>query len=742
MKKIYLPLCLMALFATGCQQNIQHPSAGVELPVSRVVMYQSGIGYIERAATVSGDELVLRIRPDQINDILKSLTVIDRGKGSPVSISLPVDRDTLDSLAQIPDQVRSGGIRSLLEAFRGANVKIKTRNGTYEGRVVGIDEPSRVSELSITEEQKDLTRVTLKTNQDVLEVLSLADIKSVTLYDKGLADGLDKSLNISLNEGNWKQLELRIRMDSDKKRELAMSYLVAMPTWKPAYRLVLTDNEKGILQGWAVISNVSGADWNDISFSLVSGQPMSFTYDLYTPQFLSRPDLSGLAAQRATAPEVVASAYGAKRDEPMPAAAPMVKESKRAAQKSRAAGGRATNSMALMDMAAAESVVADEEAEYGYDEAMDDADAGYAVPQAISTSEMANSFTELAAKAQIGSFDVYETKSKLTIPDGSTALVNIINEDMSARDTRLIKADGIYGFDGFYKGWKNSKSFQTIELKNSNGLALDSGPITIYRDSAVIGEGYLSRTEADAMAYITFANEGRLSVAVVDQNSTQNYRLDSIQNGRCTYTVEQSLTNTFDVDSHIGNDTTALIQIQKFPGWNPVNFPQDTADTSDHYIIPVLAKANAKTPLPLTMKRDIPASRPMTRAGADLKECQLAIQTALQNNQIPAELAENITQFNEDAQALETINVKVNSLQTRRNEIQQDQNALSQTLAGLKDIKTSNADSLRNQLMARQKSNEQALVQITGELYELQVQKGEIELRMKEYARTLEYVRH
>ncbi|MBO4351236.1 MAG: hypothetical protein J6A01_09870 [Proteobacteria bacterium] len=738
MKKFWLPLCCMALFGMGCQQNIQHPSAGVELPVSRVVMYQSGIGYVERAATVSGNELVLRIRPDQINDILKSLTVIDRGKGSPVSISLPVDRDTLDSLAQIPEQVRSGGIRALLGAFRGANVKIKTRNGTYEGRIVGIDEPTRISELSITEEQKDLTKVTIKTNNDVLEVLSLADIKSVTLYDKGLADGLDKSLNISLNEGNWKQLELRIRMDSDKKRELAMSYLVAMPTWKPAYRLVLTDNEKGILQGWAVISNVSGADWNNISFSLVSGQPMSFTYDLYTPQFLARPDLSGLAAQRAAAPEVVASAYGANREAPMPAAAPMAKESMRAAQKSKAAGGRAANSM-MMDMAAEAAM--DEEAEYEYKDSMDDVEAGYAVPQAITTSEMANSFTELASKAQIGSFDVYETKSKLTIPDGSTALVNIINEDMSARDTRLIKADGIYGFDGFYKGWKTSKSFQTIELKNSNGSALDSGPITIYRDSAVIGEGYLSRTESNAMAYITFANEGRISVAVVDQNSTQNYRLDSIQNGRCAYTVEQTMTNNFEVDSHIGNDTTALIQMQKFPGWNAVNFPQDTADTSEHFIIPVLAKANAKTPMALTMKRDFPNSRPMARGGADLSECQQAIQTALQNNQIPAELAENFRQFNEDAQTLDTINVKLNSLQTRRNEIQQDQNSLSQTLAGLKDIKTSNADSLRNQLMARQKSNEQTLVEITGELYELQVKKGEIELRMKEYARTLEYVR-
>ncbi len=725
-----------AICGPGCsQQQVNYPNS-TELPVSRVVMYQSGIGYVERTAKVSDDELVLRIRPDQINDILKSLTVIDRGNGRPVSISLPVDKNTLDRLAQIPDQVRDGGIRSLLEAFRGANVKIKTRGASYEGRVVGVDEQNRTRELNIsvndTGKSNDDTKVTLLTNSNVLEVIPLSDIKSVSLYDKSLADGLNKSLNISLNEGNWKQLELVIRMDSNKTRELAMSYLVAMPTWKPAYRLVLGDGDKGTLQGWAVVSNVTGADWNDISFSLVSGQPMSFTYDLYKPQFLTRPDLSGLAAQKAASPEVVASGYNTNA-----AAKPRMAAQKAAVAPSYARGMAARESGEMMDLA----VTADEA--YFKDDYDEEEAKMAAMDTGITSTEMANSFTQLAEKAQIGSFDEYKLASKLTIPDGNTALVNLIQSELVARDTRLIKSDGIYGFDGFYKGWRNDKSFQTIELENNTGVALDSGPITIYRDSAVIGEGYLMRTEKDATAYITFANEGRLAASVVDTNRQSKQRLDSLQNGQCAFTTTEMLTHKFSFESRIQNSTTALMQINRQDIWTPVDFPEKTVKSTDKYIVPVEVGGNETVELALTMKRDNKYNRPLVgrRGSANLIECRDAVKNALENNEIPAADRSDFEKFVADVEALDTIAVKTNSLQQRRDEINRDQASLTQTLAGLKDIKTSNADSLKNQLMQRQKSNEKALVDITTELYTLQVEKGEIDLRMQTYAQTLNYMR-
>lgn len=747
----HAPLIILAslILTAGCtNKSVTYPT-GTELPVSRVVMYQSGIGYVERTAKVSGDELVLRIRPDQINDILKSLTVIDRGDGRPVSISLPVDKTTLDSLAQIPSQVKSGGIRSLLQAFRGANVKIKTRGSSYEGRIVGVDIPKTERELNITVndngKNEDAATVTLMTKDDVLEVIALTDIKSVALYDKSLSDGLDKSLNISLNEGDWKLIELRIRMDSKKERELAMSYLVAMPTWKPAYRLVLADEKSGTLQGWAVISNVTGADWNNISFSLVSGQPMSFTYDLYTPQFLTRPDLSGLAAQRAAAPEIITSGYGNTNNAlnlkvnggMAKAAAPAAAyQTSRKASKSKASAAK--ESAMMMDMAYDRYDEADEMEEEGYDDVYEEP------APVITSSEMMNSFTELAEKAQIGSFDEYKLASKLTVPDGNTALVNLVQNQLTARDTRLIKADDVYSFDNFHKGWKNSKSFQTIELANSSDVALDSGPITIYRDSAIIGEGYLSRTEVNATAYITFANENRLSVSVSDSSWDRKQRLDSFQNGRCAFTTEETLTQKFNFESQIPNDTIALLQLRRYSDWTPVDFPDNVVKSSDKYVVSVTVPGKNTFELPLSMKRELTYSNriSMDRNGNyNIGDCGLAIKRALEDNQIPADQVDLFKQYMDDVEALSTVNTKIQSLQQRRNEINTDQSSISNTLAGLKDIKTSNADALRNQLMNRQKTNEKALVDITTELYGLQVEKSEIDLRLQSSIKALNYIR-
>ncbi len=704
-------------------------SNSTELPVSRVVMYQSGIGYVERNATVNTDELVLRIRPDQINDILKSLTVIDRGNGRPVSISLPVDRNTLDRLSEIPVQVREGGIKSLLEAFRGAHVKIKTRGASYEGRIVGLEEPAQHSEVNINtiDTQENRTTVTLLSDANKLNVIQVSEIKSVELYDKSLSNGLDKSLNISLNEGDWKQIELKIRMDSSKKRDLALSYLVAMPTWKPAYRLIIEDNNNGVLQGWAIISNVTGADWNDISFSLVSGQPMSFTYDLYTPQFLERPDLSSLAGTRASAPKVMASAQSAA-----PRTAPTAEKSKvmyaGGAINSMMAPKSASKSSAsrlydMEDMAAAD--------EGGFEMTMEEAEEDYAP---IADDEMVSNFTELASKAQIGSFDEYKLASKLTVPDGSTALVNLIQHKLTARDTRLFDKPSFYSFEDFNKGWRLTKSYQTIELKNEADVALDAGPITIYRDSAVIGEGYLSRTEKDATAYITFANEGRLNVSVSDTSQISDYVLESMNNGRCQVSEEIQRTNKFDFESRIQNSATALLQMPIFTSWTPVDFPESVVKNDNAYVFSVEVPANSTITVPITMK-----STRKTRGQMNSNACKIALNNAIKNGQIPAE---KLDQFNLYAQKLETRDKnqeKINELVSRQKTIQNDQNSLTQTIAGLKDIKTSKADSLKNQLIDRQKSNEKDPAAITTEIYTLEVENSELNLELKTLERELVY---
>src|SRR5262245_17919055 len=61
--------------------------AADELPVKRVVLFTSGVGFFQREGEVTGDASVpLSFRTEQINDLLKSMVLQDYGGGkiSPV----------------------------------------------------------------------------------------------------------------------------------------------------------------------------------------------------------------------------------------------------------------------------------------------------------------------------------------------------------------------------------------------------------------------------------------------------------------------------------------------------------------------------------------------------------------------------------------------------------------------------------------------------------------------------------
>src|SRR5690606_8121282 len=121
--------------------------------------------------------------------------------------------------------------------------------------------------------------------------------------------------DVSLNEGNWKPISLSVRLAGDPSHDLRVSYIVEMPLWKPAYRIVVGDEGEPLLQGWAVVDNVSGEEWNNVDLRLVAGTPMSFIYDLHSPQFMDRVDLPPRRGRTAMAPAIepagVASGGGA-----------------------------------------------------------------------------------------------------------------------------------------------------------------------------------------------------------------------------------------------------------------------------------------------------------------------------------------------------------------------------------------------------------------------------------------------
>ena len=192
----------LTIAGAGCSPStgVNHPRGlSPELPITRVTLYQNGIAYFERQGKLVGDRLTLHCRPHQINDLLKSLTVIDRTSGRAVSISLPLEKGVVARLGRLPKQVRkTTGLLGVLRVFRGARIRIRGKQGTVSGRVIGVEQG-----LLRTSGKTPPTgwRVTLKSSGGQLVVYPVADIKRVQMLDRALEQGLDKSLDISLEEG-------------------------------------------------------------------------------------------------------------------------------------------------------------------------------------------------------------------------------------------------------------------------------------------------------------------------------------------------------------------------------------------------------------------------------------------------------------------------------------------------------------------------------------------------------------
>jgi len=108
------------------------------------------------------------------------------------------------------------------------------------------------------------------------------------------------------------------------ERDVTFTYVVAAPVWKSAYRLVAGQDGKARLQGWAVLENASGQDWDKVKVTLVSGAPVTLSQKLYQRYWHERPELP-VAVGATEAPRADALAMMETAAAPMPKAAALAR---------------------------------------------------------------------------------------------------------------------------------------------------------------------------------------------------------------------------------------------------------------------------------------------------------------------------------------------------------------------------------------------------------------------------------
>jgi hypothetical protein len=543
-------IAAMAAAVVGGQLAAQ--TAAVELPVTKVVLYSSGVGYFQHSGSVQEDATVrFSFKTDQINDLLKSMVLRDFGGGSVGAVTYasqdPVSRALKSFAVDLSDKP---GMAALLDRLRGAKVTVMAPQA-ISGTILGIEQLPRTTLAGGQAVETYETMINLIT-ADGLKSLPASSIVAVKLADPRLNDELDRALALIISAADTQRRAVDVQFAGKGSRKVAVEYIAEAPVWKTSYRLDLSSG--GFLQGWAIIENTSDADWKAVNLSLASGSPVSFTQDLYTPLYVTRPAVAPMVQAQVTpraydegmgnGPGAAAATGGAPA--PAPAMAP--------APKASLSRGKAAD----MD---------------GY------AAAEEAAPLPLSASAALPG----AQGSRLGELFNFTVKSPVSLARRQSAMLPLLSQDFGAEKVSI-----------YNKSVQARNPMNGAILKNSSGLRLPPGPITVFDGGMYAGDALLETFGENDQRLISYAVD--LDTLVDPGQSTSNQITKvSIVRGVLTIQRQYSYTQTWKVQNKSARDKTLIIEYPKTAGRSLVSPKEPMEQTAALYRFRVAAPKSALT---------------------------------------------------------------------------------------------------------------------------------------------------
>lgn len=484
-------LCVLVTCALATMPPTVAADEATDLDVTRVALFSSGVGYFECDARVEGEAFAtLKFRTDQINDILKSMVVQDYDGGRIGAISYasrdPIEKTLRSFGVDLTGKPTLGG---LLDQLRGEPVELSGPR-TVAGSIVGVETQKRMSDDGQTVEIVEL--LTILTPEG-LERVDIAQLRGIRLTNEKVDAELRKALATLALAHDADKKTVELNFDGTGQRRVRVAYLLEAPIWKTSYRLVLSDDDKPLVQGWATVENATEEDWNNVRLSLVSGRPISFRMDLYTPLYVPRP-IEQLELYASLRPPSYEGGFDVAEAEPSEAMAkrPMVRRSGGGS-----AGGRGA---ARGELGRLESL--------GYAGDRAEEMAGVRLGEA--------GVESIATALEAGELFEYRIDTPVSIPRQHSAMLPIVNQEIEGEKV------SIYNPNTHAKHPLNG-----LELKNTTGLNLMQGPVTVFDADIYAGDAKLPDLKPDEKRLIAYALD--LSTEVMIKQESTPARLMSLR---------------------------------------------------------------------------------------------------------------------------------------------------------------------------------------------------------------------
>lgn len=266
--------------------------SAAKLPVRRVVLYKNGVGYFEHLGRVRGSQDVqIDFTGAQLNDVLKSLTVLDLAGGRITGVDYNSEAPLARRLATLRLALgEKPSLSEFLGALRGARMEVRGASApSLTGKLLSVERQTRTG--TGTNWTVETDEISLVADTGEVRTVDLNPATSVRIVDHDLQVEVGKYLGLIASSRDQDLRRMTISTAGTGDRNLYVSYISEVPLWKTTYRIVLPSkpDKKPLLQGWAIVDNTVGEDWNDVELSLVAGAPHSFIQQLSQPYYGRRP---------------------------------------------------------------------------------------------------------------------------------------------------------------------------------------------------------------------------------------------------------------------------------------------------------------------------------------------------------------------------------------------------------------------------------------------------------------------
>lgn len=550
----FLGLAALGLFvikerAKGTQQVAPQEQAAETRTVSgppvvpalkRVMLSTGGVGYFEYEANVTGTaELLMPVRMDQVDDVLKSIVVFD-SQGNTGFVQLPSRAPLSDIFRGLP--FGPGALDSnagLIEALKGSVVSVRA-NSSFSGRIVSVTEENAKG----VDEESTITRHRVGVMTDYgLKQFILEEANSISFDDPVLTKQINQALAAVAEHREGQGRTLRIRANGEGSRKVTVAYVVETPLWKSSYRATALDEKTARMQGWAILENVTGNDWVDVDLSVVTGNPVTFRQALYATYYVSRPEVPveilGRILPRPDDGSVAASSAEAVPAPPPPPPAP----------------AKAMRPPA--SISASEDVSSD-----------------------LPATAMEANATESATAV------TFRMPFTVTVMNGQSLAVPIVDKSVPAQLVSVYQPDT-----------HPRHPLAALKLSNASGTSLPGGVLTLYKRDAngttYVGDAQLSALPDGESRMLGFALDQKILIDREDK-AEKTISQATMANGIFKASIVDQRTTIYTLKGAAKEDRRIIIEHPRLAGWELVTPDPKAAEMTDiSFRVPVELKAGA-----------------------------------------------------------------------------------------------------------------------------------------------------